>query len=315
MGKLAFVFPGQGAQYVGMGKEFYEQISVSRKVYAIASEVTGLNLPGLCFEKNEQIDITEYTQIAMLTTEAAILAALQEKGVKANVAAGLSLGEYGAILTAGAMSLEDVFRVVRQRGILMQEAVPTGGAMCAVLGMDGEKIAKICDETEGIVSVANYNCPGQIVITGEEGAVAVAAEKLKEAGARRCIPLNVSGPFHSKMLVPAGEKLAEELENTRFHELKIPYVTNVSAEEVTDIRETPGLLTTQISSPVRWMQSMERMIADGVDTFVEIGPGRTLEGFLRKINRNVKVFHISQWEDVDKVCEELADGGNRMEES
>ena len=178
MGKLAFVFPGQGAQYVGMGKEFYEQISVSRKVYTIASEVTGLNLPGLCFEKNEQIDITEYTQIAMLTTEAAILAALQEKGVKADVAAGLSLGEYGAILTAGAMSLEDVFRVVRQRGILMQEAVPTGGAMCAVLGMDGEKIAKICDETEGIVSVANYNCPGQIVITGEEGAVAVAAEKL-----------------------------------------------------------------------------------------------------------------------------------------
>ena len=146
-------------------------------------------------------------------------------------------------------------------------------------------------------------------------AVEEAAGKLKEAGARRTIMLNVSGPFHSKMLVPAGEKLAEELENTRFHELKIPYVTNVSAEEVTDIRETPGLLTTQISSPVRWMQSMERMIADGVDTFVEIGPGRTLEGFLRKINRNVKVFHISQWEDVDKVCEELADGGNRMEES
>ena len=165
------------------------------------------------------------------------------------------------------------------------------------------------------VSVANYNCPGQIVITGKTKAVEEAAGKLKEAGARRTIMLNVSGPFHSKMLVPAGEKLAEELENTRFHELKIPYVTNVSAEEVTDIRETPGLLTTQISSPVRWMQSMERMIADGVDTFVEIGPGRTLEGFLRKINRNVKVFHISQWEDVDKVCEELADGGNRMEES
>ena len=208
MSKVAFVFPGQGAQYVGMGKDFYEQIPVSRKVYTIASEVTGLNLPGLCFKENEQIDITEYTQIAMLATEAAMLAALQEKGVKADVAAGLSLGEYGAILTAGAMSLEDVFRVVRQRGILMQKAVPTGGAMCAVLGMDGEKIAKICEETEGIVSVANYNCPGQIVITGEEGAVAAAAEKLKEAGARRCIPLKVSGPFHSEMLKGAGEKLA-----------------------------------------------------------------------------------------------------------
>ena len=253
--------------------------------------------------------------LAYIGIGAAILAALQEKGVKSDVAAGLSLGEYGAILTAGAMSLEDVFRIVRQRGILMQEAVPTGGAMCAVLGMDGEKIAKICDETEGIVSVANYNCPGQIVITGKTDAVEEAAAKLKEAGARRTIMLNVSGPFHSQMLVPAGEKLAEELEHTRFHELRIPYVTNVTAEKVTDIRETPGLLTTQISSPVRWMQSMERMIADGVDTFVEIGPGKTLEGFLRKIDRSVKVFHISQWEDVDKVCEELADGGNRMEES
>ena len=165
------------------------------------------------------------------------------------------------------------------------------------------------------VSVANYNCPGQIVITGKTDAVEEAAAKLKEAGARRTIMLNVSGPFHSQMLVPAGEKLAEELEHTRFHELRIPYVTNVTAEKVTDIRETPGLLTTQISSPVRWMQSMERMIADGVDTFVEIGPGKTLEGFLRKIDRSVKVFHISQWEDVDKVCTELADSGKMMEEA
>lgn len=197
----------------------------------------------------------------------------------------------------------------------MQNTVPAGeGAMCAVISMDAEKIEEVIEPIAD-VSVANYNCPGQIVITGKTKAVEEAAGKLKEAGARRTIMLNVSGPFHSKMLVPAGEKLAEELENTRFHELKIPYLTNVSAEEVTDIRETPGLLTAQISSPVRWMQSMERMIADGVDTFVEIGPGRTLEGFLRKINRNVKVFHISQWEDVDKVCEELADGGNRMEES
>ena len=169
----------------------------------------------------------------------------------------------------------------------MQNTVPAGeGAMCAVISMDAEKIEEVIEPIAD-VSVANYNCPGQIVITGKTKAVEEAAGKLKEAGARRTIMLNVSGPFHSKMLVPAGEKLAEELENTRFHELKIPYVTNVSAEEVTDIRETPGLLTTQISSPVRWMQSMERMIADGVDTFVEIGPGRTLEGFLRKINRNV----------------------------
>lgn len=307
MGKLAFVFPGQGAQYVGMGKEFYEQISVSRKVYTIASEVTGLNLPGLCFEKNEQIDITEYTQIAMLTTEAAILEALQEKGVKADVAAGLSLGEYGAILTAGAMSLEDVFRVVRQRGILMQEVVPTGGAMYAVLGMDGEKIAKICDETEGIVSVANYNCPGQIVITGEEGAVAVAAEKLKEAGARRCIPLNVSGPFHSAMLKEAGEKLGKVLEQVEVRAFSTPYVTNVTAEYVTEPSEIKELLGRQVYSSVKWQQSVERMIADGVDTFIEIGPGRTLTGFLKKINKNVTGLHIEKVEDLDAVVKMLGE--------
>ena len=307
MSKVAFVFPGQGAQYVGMGKDFYEQIPVSRKVYTIASEVTGLNLPGLCFKENEQIDITEYTQIAMLATEAAMLAALQEKGVKADVAAGLSLGEYGAILTAGAMSLEDVFRVVRQRGILMQKAVPTGGAMCAVLGMDGEKIAKICEETEGIVSVANYNCPGQIVSTGEEGAVAAAAEKLKEAGARRCIPLKVSGPFHSEMLKGAGEKLAGVLVDVELKEFSMPYVTNVTADYVTDISEIKELLGRQVYSSVRWQQSVERMIADGVDTFIEIGPGRTLTGFLKKINKNVTGLHIEKVEELEEVVRLLCD--------
>ena len=307
MSKVAFVFPGQGAQYVGMGKDFYEQIPVSRKVYTIASEVTGLNLPGLCFKENEQIDITEYTQIAMLATEAAMLAALQEKGVKADVAAGLSLGEYGAILTAGAMSLEDVFRVVRQRGILMQKAVPTGGAMCAVLGMDGEKIAKICEETEGIVSVANYNCPGQIVITGEEGAVAAAAEKLKEAGARRCIPLKVSGPFHSEMLKGAGDKLAGVLVDVELKEFSMPYVTNVTADYVTDISEIKELLGRQVYSSVRWQQSVERMIADGVDTFIEIGPGRTLTGFLKKINKNVTGLHIEKVEELEEVVRLLCD--------
>lgn len=307
MSKVAFVFPGQGAQYVGMGKDFYEQIPVSRKVYTIASEVTGLNLPGLCFKENEQIDITEYTQIAMLATEAAMLAALQEKGVKADVAAGLSLGEYGAILTAGAMSLEDVFRVVRQRGILMQKAVPTGGAMCAVLGMDGKKIAKICEETEGIVSVANYNCPGQIVITGEEGAVAAAAEKLKEAGARRCIPLKVSGPFHSEMLKGAGEKLAGVLVDVELKEFSMPYVTNVTADYVTDISEIKELLGRQVYSSVRWQQSVERMIADGVDTFIEIGPGRTLTGFLKKINKNVTGLHIEKVEELEEVVRLLCD--------
>ena len=313
MSKTAFIYPGQGAQKAGMGADFYENSEIARYIFDQAGEELGLDMKALCFEENDKLDLTEYTQAAMVTTCLAMTRVAENKGLKADVTAGLSLGEYPAIAIAGGMNDMDAIRLVRKRGILMQNTAGEG-AMCAVISMDAEKIEEVIEPIAD-VSVANYNCPGQIVITGKTKAVEEAAGKLKEAGARRTIMLNVSGPFHSKMLVPAGEKLAEELENTRFHELKIPYVTNVSAEEVTDIRETPGLLTTQISSPVRWMQSMERMIADGVDTFVEIGPGRTLEGFLRKINRNVKVFHISQWEDVDKVCEELADGGNRMEES
>ena len=315
MGKIAFIFPGQGAQKAGMGKDFYEKYDTEIMVFDSASVLLDLDMKALCFEENDKLDLTEYTQAALVTTCLAMEKVTEEMGLHPDVTAGLSLGEYCAIEAAGGMDLKDAITTVRKRGILMEQAVPAGqGSMAAVMGMETEKIEEVIADIPD-VSIANYNCPGQIVITGLAQAVSEASEKLKEAGGRRVIPLNVSGPFHSKMLVPAGEKLAEELENTRFHELKIPYVTNVSAEEVTDIRETPGLLTTQISSPVRWLQSMERMIADGVDTFVEIGPGRTLEGFLRKINRNVKVFHISQWEDVDKVCEELADGGNRMEES
>lgn len=305
MSKLAFVFPGQGAQYVGMGKDFYEQIPACRVVYDLASGVTGLDIPAICFEENTDINITEYTQIAMLATEAAIWKALEEKGVKACVHAGLSLGEYGALIASGVMSMEDAFKVVRQRGILMQEAVPSGGAMCAVIGMDGEKIAQICESVEGIVSVANYNCPGQIVITGEEKAVAAACEKLKENGARRCIPLKVSGPFHSLMLREAGERLGEVLDQVQVKSFDTPYITNVTSDYVTEPAEVKELLKRQVYSPVRWQQSVERMIADGVHTFVEIGPGRTLTGFLRKINRNVKGFNIEKIEDMEKMLNEI----------
>ena len=305
MSKIAFIYPGQGAQKAGMGADFYENSEIARYIFDQAGEELDLDMKELCFEENDRLDLTEYTQAAMVTTCLAMTRVAESKGLKADITAGLSLGEYPAIAAAGGMNDMDAIRLVRKRGILMQNTVPAGeGAMCAVISMAAEEIEKVI---EPIADVS--------VITGKTDAVEEAAAKLKEAGARRTIMLNVSGPFHSQMLVPAGEKLAEELEHTRFHELRIPYVTNVTAEKVTDIRETPGLLTTQISSPVRWMQSMERMIADGVDTFVEIGPGKTLEGFLRKIDRSVKVFHISQWEDVDKVCEKLADGGNRMEES
>ena len=305
MSKLAFVFPGQGAQYVRMGKDFYETFSTCREVYDLSSEVTGLDISALCFEENTDINVTEYTQIAMLTTEAAILKILEEKGIHSDVNAGLSLGEYGAFIASDVMSLEDAFHVVRQRGILMQEAVPTGGAMCAVLGMDGNKIAEICEKVKGIVSVANYNCPGQIVITGEEKAVEEACERLKEAGARRCVPLKVSGPFHSIMLKEAGEKLGEVLDKVKIEEIRTPYITNVTADYVTESGMVKSLLEKQVYSSVKWQQSVEKMIEDGVDTFIEIGPGKTLTGFLKKINRNVKGFNIEKIEDLEKVPKEI----------
>lgn len=304
MSKTAFIFPGQGAQYVGMAKDFYEQIPVSRKVIDKASQATGIDIPALCFQANEKINITEYTQIAMLAAEAAMLRALEERGVRSQVNAGLSLGEYGALLASGVMSDEDAFAAVRRRGILMQEAVPTGGAMAAVLGAEAALIEEICEKTEGIVSVANYNCPGQIVITGEKEAVERAGESLKEAGARRIIPLNVSGPFHSGMLEGAGEKLGEALAEVKLHEFTVPYVTNVTAQYVTETSEVKELLVKQVSSPVRWQQCVERMLADGVDTFIEIGPGKTLAGFMRKIDRKAKVLNVEKVEDLEKAVKE-----------
>lgn len=201
--------------------------------------------------------------------------------------------------------MEDIFYTVRKRGIYMQEAVPTGGAMAAVLGMEAEWIENICKETQGVVSVANYNCPGQLVITGEETAVAKASEKLKEAGAKRILPLQVSGPFHCEMLEGAGEKLSKVLEEIPLGEIKIPYVSNVTARMVTEKEEIKELLVKQVSSPVRWQQCVETMIEKGADTFVEIGPGRTLSGFMRKINRNVTVMNIQTVEDFWKVTEKL----------
>ena len=301
MGKIAFIFPGQGAQYAGMGRDLYENIPVCREMIDLASQASGVSMPELLFEENDRLNVTEYTQIAMLAVSVAALKALEEKGIHADVTAGLSLGEYG-VLTA-----EDAFALVRKRGIFMQEAVPEGGAMAAVLGSDAETIERICRETEGQVSVANYNCPGQIVITGEESAVAAAGEALKAAGAKRVLPLKVSGPFHSPMLKKASEQLKEALADVELHEMKIPYLTNVTGDYVKDISEVKELLETQVCASVRWQQSVEKMIADGVDTFVEIGPGRTLTGFLRKIDRSVKGYNVDKLEDLEKVAAELTE--------
>ncbi len=301
MGKLAFIFPGQGAQKAGMGKDFYETFDSVKEIYDDACEWLGLDMKALCFEENEKLDLTEYSQPALVTTCLAMAKVLKDKGVKPDVTAGLSLGEYCAIATAGAISVQDAITTVRTRGLLMEQAVPAGqGAMAAVLGMTAEEINQVVDAIQD-VSVANYNCPGQIVITGKKAAVEEASQRLQEAGAKRVIPLNVSGPFHSAMLKEAGEQLAKALEEVLLNELQIPYITNVTAECVKKSQQIKSLLAKQISSPVKWQQSVETMIADGVDTFIEIGPGKTLAGFMRKIDRNVKVYNVQTVEDVENV--------------
>ena len=255
MSKIAFIYPGQGAQAVGMGADFYEKSPLSKAVFDQASEVVSLDLKKLCFEENDLLNKTEYTQVAMVTACLAMTRAVESMGLHADMTAGLSLGEYCAIAVAGGMCDLDAIRTVRARGIFMEHAAPEGtGAMSAVLGLDAGVIEDVLRDREG-VSIANYNCPGQIVITGEAKAVA-------EAG-------------------------------------------NINAEVVTDCGKIEGLLVAQVSGSVRWQQSVETMIREGVDTFVEIGPGKTLTGFLRKIDRNVKAYHIGSWEEAVSVCEEL----------
>ena len=305
MSKIAFIFPGQGAQACGMGKDFYEQTETGKRIFDKATQLMGFSMPQLCFEENDRLDITEYTQAAMVTASIAMMRVLEENGIKPDVAAGLSLGEYCALAAAGVMSDEDAIWTVRQRGILMQEAVPVGeGAMAAILALDAAAIEEVTGAMEG-VWIANYNCPGQIVISGEKAAVEDACEKLKAAGAKRAVMLNVSGPFHSGMLADAGERLGEVLSQVELHEPQIPYVANVTAQYVKSAAEVKELLTRQVSSSVRWQQSVEAMIADGVDTFIEIGPGKTLAGFMRKISRDVKTLNVEKLEDISKVAEAL----------
>ena len=304
MGKIVFMFPGQGAQYVGMGKDFYDSFACSKEIFDKANEVLDIDVKKLCFEENEDINITEYTQAAMVTASVAILKKIEEMGLKPDLTAGLSLGEYCALVASDVMSFEDAVKVVRQRGILMQDTVPAGeGTMSAVLGMKKEAIEAVLPDVEGIVTIANYNCPGQIVISGESEAVAKAGDALKEAGAKRVLPLKVSGPFHSPMLKPAGEKLLDVLVDVEVNDPKVPYVSNTTAEFITNKDEVKKLLGRQVYSSVCWEQSIEKMIADGADTFVEIGPGKTLCGFMRKIDRSVKAINIAKVEDLEKLKE------------
>ncbi len=290
MSTIAFVFPGQGSQKVGMGKDAFESSAEARAVFEAADEALGESLSTLCFEgPDDQLKLTANTQPAVLTTSIALLRAL---GETPDVTAGHSLGEYSANVCAGTMTFEEAVRIVRVRGRYMQEAVPVGeGAMAAVMGLDRETVDRVCAETEGVVEPVNYNSPGQIVIAGAAEAVGRAAGALKEAGGK-AIPLPVSAPFHSSLMRPAEDRLAPHLAQAAFADPRRPIYVNVDAAPVTTAARARDALVRQVSRPVRWEESVQRMIADGVDLFVEIGPGRVLTGLVGRISKEVRKINV-----------------------
>lgn len=284
-----------------MGQSFYEADADARAVFDEASELLGYDMKALCFEENEKLNLTQYTQPAMVTTGIAIMKVVEKQGLLPDTAAGLSLGEYEALYAAGALSVTDAIRVVARRGELMEAAVPAGvGAMAAVLGAEASLIEETLSEIPE-VWIANYNCPGQIVISGKKEAVDAAAEALKARGIKRVLMLNVSGPFHSGLLREAGEELGKVLAETEIHPLRIPYYANVTGDIVEDATKVRGLLTEQVYSSVRFEQSIRNMLSAGVDTFYELGPGKTLAGFVKKIDRDATVVNIETMEDLAKI--------------
>lgn len=306
MGKIAFVFPGQGSQIVGMGKDFYENIEESKKIFDEANNILNFDIKKLCFEgpKNE-LDITENTQPALLTCSIAILKAVESLNIKPDVVAGLSLGEYSALVCSGAIEFKDALPLVKKRGWLMQNAVPIGqGGMAAILGLESKKVESICTELKdlGCIEIANFNCPGQIVIGGQINLVDTAIEMALNLGAKRAIKLSVSAPFHTSMLKGIQKKFSDELKNVKIEKNRVPVVTNVDAEYMKEIRPT---LEKQIVNSVMWEQCVEKMINDGVDTFIEIGPSKTLSSFIKKINKDMKVFNVSDIESLSKLESEI----------
>ncbi len=307
MSKVAFIFPGQGSQKVGMGKDFYDNYACAKKVFKEADGALGFSITKMCFEgPEEDLRLTKYTQPAILTCSVAALAVMREHGLVCEASSGHSLGEYSALVAAGVMSLQDAVVAVHKRGEFMQDAVPVGeGAMTAVIGLTPDEIVAVCQKVENecgeAVQAVNFNCPGQVVIAGAAKAVEKAADALKAAGAKRAIPLPVSAPFHSTLMKPAAERLKEVLDKIEFRDGKFPVVANVTAEPVIKAEEIRALLVKQAASPVKWEMSMHRMIKDGFDTFVEVGPGKVLTGFTKKIERSMNALNVEDMASLEKT--------------
>ena len=307
MSKVAFVFPGQGSQKVGMCKDFYDSYACAKKVFEEADDALGFSITKMCFEgPEEDLRLTKYTQPAILTCSVAALAVMREHGLECEAAGGHSLGEYSALVAADVMRLQDAVVAVHKRGEFMQEAVPVGeGAMAAVMGLTPDEIVAVCQNVETecgeAVQAVNFNCPGQVVIAGATKAVDKASEALKAAGAKRAIPLPVSAPFHSTLMKPAAERLKEVLDKIEFRDAKFPVFSNVTAEPVVKAEEIRALLVKQAASPVKWEMSMHRMIKDGFDTFVEVGPGKVLTGFTRKIDRAMNALNVEDMASLEKT--------------
>lgn len=308
--KTAFLFSGQGAQAIGMGKELCENFPAADAVFETASKALGFDIKDMIFNgDSETLMITENTQPAILTMSVAALRVVETLGIKPDVVAGLSLGEYTAHVAAGSMTFEDAVKLVKKRGKYMQEEVPVGvGAMAAIIALDEETVRDVCRiaSEKGIAEPANFNCPGQITVAGEKEAVEYACEIAKEKGAKRAMLLPVSAPFHCSMLKGAGEKLARELEHVTVSALQVPLITNVTGGYVGSKDEIKDLLIRQVSSSVLFEASLRRMLEDGVDTFIEIGPGKALSGFVKKITREAAVYNVEDMASFEKLKEALA---------